>query len=202
MWLSTPATQIDDRVFQGVGIGNELFGGVAVGMKPVARRLAGRGAVRPDQSDARRGFPGEAGHPGRAAVRGAVRDRRSDAAGRGRRPRPDARQGHARRCACWPGSSGCPACTPADRDNDGVPDDVDACPDTPGVRTGDPATNGCPPPPPDRDRRRHAGQRGRLPRRRRRAQRQPGHQRLPAAARSRRRWRVRSRRRLPRRARA
>ena len=32
----------------------------------------------------------------------------------------------------------------ADRDGDGVPDDVDACPDTPGVRTGDPGTNGCP----------------------------------------------------------
>jgi len=31
-----------------------------------------------------------------------------------------------------------------DRDNDGIPDDVDACPDVPGVRTDDPKTNGCP----------------------------------------------------------
>ncbi|MFV0147415.1 OmpA family protein [Empedobacter falsenii] len=31
-----------------------------------------------------------------------------------------------------------------DRDNDGIPDDEDACPDTPGIATGDPATNGCP----------------------------------------------------------
>jgi OOP family OmpA-OmpF porin len=43
----------------------------------------------------------------------------------------------------------------ADRDGDGIPDSEDACPDTPGVRTTDPKTNGCPPPPPvpvaDRD---------------------------------------------------
>ena len=31
-----------------------------------------------------------------------------------------------------------------DRDNDGVLDDDDACPDIPGVRTSDPKTNGCP----------------------------------------------------------
>ncbi|HVJ91149.1 MAG TPA: OmpA family protein, partial [Labilithrix sp.] len=45
----------------------------------------------------------------------------------------------------------------ADRDGDGVPDGEDACPDTRGVRSADPAKNGCPPapagppPPPDRD---------------------------------------------------
>jgi outer membrane protein OmpA-like peptidoglycan-associated protein len=39
----------------------------------------------------------------------------------------------------------------SDRDNDGIFDDEDACPDVPGVRTEDPKTNGCPPPPPDRD---------------------------------------------------
>jgi OmpA-OmpF porin, OOP family len=44
---------------------------------------------------------------------------------------------------------GCPP--PADRDGDGVLDDEDACPDTAGVRTEDPATNGCPPPASDRD---------------------------------------------------
>ncbi|MDP9150038.1 MAG: OmpA family protein [Myxococcota bacterium] len=38
-----------------------------------------------------------------------------------------------------------------DRDNDGIADDEDACPDTPGVHTSDPKTNGCPLPPPDRD---------------------------------------------------
>jgi hypothetical protein len=39
---------------------------------------------------------------------------------------------------------------PPDRDGDGVPDAQDACPDTAGVATTDPATNGCPatPPPP------------------------------------------------------
>jgi outer membrane protein OmpA-like peptidoglycan-associated protein len=40
---------------------------------------------------------------------------------------------------------------PSDRDNDGIIDNDDACPDIPGVRTEDPKTNGCPPPPPDRD---------------------------------------------------
>jgi len=40
---------------------------------------------------------------------------------------------------------------PSDRDKDGIPDKSDACPDEPGVKTNDPATNGCPPPPPDRD---------------------------------------------------
>lgn len=43
---------------------------------------------------------------------------------------------------------------PSDRDGDGIFDSEDACPDTPGVRTDDPKTNGCPPPPPpppDRD---------------------------------------------------
>jgi OmpA-OmpF porin, OOP family len=41
----------------------------------------------------------------------------------------------------------------SDLDRDGVYDDEDACPNVSGVRTADPATNGCPPaPPPDRDR--------------------------------------------------
>ncbi len=38
-----------------------------------------------------------------------------------------------------------------DRDHDGFADNVDACPDTPGVASDDPKLNGCPPPPPDRD---------------------------------------------------
>jgi OOP family OmpA-OmpF porin len=40
---------------------------------------------------------------------------------------------------------------PPDRDKDGIPDKVDACPDEPGVKSDDPDKNGCPPPPPDRD---------------------------------------------------
>ncbi|HKQ69952.1 MAG TPA: transporter, partial [Polyangiaceae bacterium] len=44
-----------------------------------------------------------------------------------------------------------PATPPSDRDQDGILDTEDACPDAPGVRTTDPKTNGCPPPPPDRD---------------------------------------------------
>ncbi|MBI3205408.1 MAG: OmpA family protein [Myxococcales bacterium] len=42
---------------------------------------------------------------------------------------------------------------PSDRDRDGILDADDACPDTPGVRTDDPKTHGCPPAaaPADRD---------------------------------------------------
>lgn len=39
---------------------------------------------------------------------------------------------------------------PADRDHDGIFDSEDACPNEPGVRSDDPAKNGCPPPA-DRD---------------------------------------------------
>jgi OOP family OmpA-OmpF porin len=35
---------------------------------------------------------------------------------------------------------------PVDTDGDGIPDDQDACPTVPGVKTDDPKTNGCPPP--------------------------------------------------------
>jgi OmpA-OmpF porin, OOP family len=38
-----------------------------------------------------------------------------------------------------------------DRDGDKITDEVDACPDTPGVKTDDPKTNGCPLVDPDRD---------------------------------------------------
>ncbi len=44
-----------------------------------------------------------------------------------------------------------PGMAPTDRDNDGIPDGQDACPDTPGVANDDPTLNGCPPPPPDKD---------------------------------------------------
>src|SRR5205085_3192762 len=39
-----------------------------------------------------------------------------------------------------------------DRDHDGIIDKLDACPDVKGVRSEDPAKNGCPPPPPPSDR--------------------------------------------------
>lgn len=45
-----------------------------------------------------------------------------------------------------------PAPKTEDRDHDRILDEEDACPDVPGVPTGDPRSNGCPPPPPlDRD---------------------------------------------------
>jgi outer membrane protein OmpA-like peptidoglycan-associated protein len=41
---------------------------------------------------------------------------------------------------------------PADRDQDGILDDVDACPDVPGVASDDKSKHGCPLPPPPADR--------------------------------------------------
>ncbi len=43
-----------------------------------------------------------------------------------------------------------PTRAPSDRDGDGIPDDVDACPDVKGIASNDPKKNGCPPPA-DRD---------------------------------------------------
>ena len=40
---------------------------------------------------------------------------------------------------------------PADRDNDGIIDQNDACPDVAGIESDDPKKNGCPPPPADAD---------------------------------------------------
>ena len=39
-----------------------------------------------------------------------------------------------------------PVAAPRDRDQDGILDAADACPDEPGVKSDDPKTNGCPPP--------------------------------------------------------
>jgi len=46
--------------------------------------------------------------------------------------------------AANPASTAKPWAAPADRDKDGVPDNVDACPDVPGVKTNEPKTTGCP----------------------------------------------------------
>jgi OmpA-OmpF porin, OOP family len=55
------------------------------------------------------------------------------------------------RLAYAPERKHAPVVVIVDTDRDGIPDSEDACPGTPGVRTDDPKTNGCPPPPPDRD---------------------------------------------------
>jgi outer membrane protein OmpA-like peptidoglycan-associated protein len=44
-----------------------------------------------------------------------------------------------------------PVEAPRDRDRDGIADNVDACPDVPGVPSKDPKLNGCPPPDRDKD---------------------------------------------------
>jgi OOP family OmpA-OmpF porin len=142
--------EIDDRVFQGVGIGNQLFGGVAVGVKPIPAVLLG--AELYGQTDLvhedfleKRATPLELLFEARFLIADQVR--LAVGAGPGLTNGIGTPQVRMLAKLEW-----MPGVAPADRDNDGVTDDVDACPDTPGVRTGDPATNGCPPPPPDRDR--------------------------------------------------
>ena len=90
-------------------------------------------------------------------VRTLARRRRHRARAHERRGRADgARALHVRVGA---GGGGPPVATPAplqpsappsDRDGDGVPDAEDACPDAAGVRSANPAKDGCPPPPADR----------------------------------------------------
>jgi OmpA-OmpF porin, OOP family len=142
--------EIDDRVFQGVGIGNQLFGGVAVGVKPIPAVLLGAelyaltDLTHGDFLE-KRATPAELLFGARFVIADQVR--LAVGAGPGLTNGIGTPQVRMLAKLEW-----VPSVVPIDRDNDGVPDDVDACPDTPGVRTGDPATNGCPPPPPDRDR--------------------------------------------------
>jgi outer membrane protein OmpA-like peptidoglycan-associated protein len=51
----------------------------------------------------------------------------------------------------WTPRAAPPKPKPKDGDGDGIFDDVDACPDTPGVPSDDPQMNGCPAPPKDAD---------------------------------------------------
>jgi OOP family OmpA-OmpF porin len=142
--------EIEDTVFQGVGVGHQLYGGAALGVMPVPQVLIGAelyGMTDLVHSDffEKRATPAEL----LFGVRGIIADQVR--LGVGVAPgltnaigTPGVRV--MAKLEWFPGVA------PTDRDMDGVPDDVDACPDTPGVRTTVAATNGCPPPPPDRDR--------------------------------------------------
>ena len=142
--------EITDQVFQGVGVGHQLTFGLAAGIKPVPQALIGAELVGMtdlvhDDFLEKRATPLELLFGARFVIADQVR------IGVGAGPGLTNAIGTPvvrvlARLEWFPGV------TPADRDADGIPDDTDACPDTPGVRTGDAATNGCPPPPPDRDR--------------------------------------------------
>ena len=190
--------EIDDGYFQGYGIGHELFGGLALGIKPAPNVLIGAEIAAYTKLDGRR-FPARSARPRRRSCSGPASwwpTRSAWRWGRARASRPARAR---RRFASWPRLEWFPSATPPDSDGDGILDDVDACPDTPGVRTDDPATTGCPPPP-DRDDDGIIDSQDACPDEAGPRSDDPGQERLPAAQGPRRRRRGRSRRRLPRRA--
>ena len=174
------------QTFDGVSFGNELTGGLALGLRLVDKKLligpeltiwtlatsafknntspaeallgahytagdfkigAGVGASM-TQAYGAPGFRGTLGLDWIPAIGAAptVRSRpRRHRRHRGRLPRrprrPDQRPQDQRVSASAAGR-------PLDTDGDGIPDELDACPTVPGVKTDDPKTNGCPP---DRD---------------------------------------------------
>jgi OmpA-OmpF porin, OOP family len=140
-----------DEVFQGVGMGHQLFAGAALGVRPVPPVLLGAELVAftdlvHDDFLEKRATPLELLFSARFVIANQVRA--AVGAGPGLTNAVGTPKVRAMATLEW-----FPGVPPADRDGDGVPDDSDACPDRPGERTGDAGTNGCPPaPPPDRDR--------------------------------------------------
>jgi outer membrane protein OmpA-like peptidoglycan-associated protein len=139
---------IDDGYFQGYGIGHELFGGLALGIKPTPEVLLGAeiasySKVTGGDFLRKRSTPTEI----LFGVHFNIADqfRLGLGAGPGITPSKGSPAVRVLANLAW-----FPSAIPPDRDGDSIRDDVDACPDTPGIRTDDPATTGCPPPP-DRD---------------------------------------------------
>jgi OmpA-OmpF porin, OOP family len=142
--------QIGDHWFQGYGIGHELYGAAALGFKPVPPLLLGAEMVvfsKVTDGDLfkKRSTPAELLLGGRYQI--AHDFRLAVGAGPGLTPSKGTPQWRFLARVEW----FAPLPPPPDGDSDGVVDAEDACPEQPGVRTGDPKTQGCVPPP-DRDR--------------------------------------------------
>jgi outer membrane protein OmpA-like peptidoglycan-associated protein len=139
-------TSIDDRMLQGVNLGHELVGGLALGLRPiesllVGPELFGSSTVTEGHFLEKRATPLELIFGAQLTV---ARDWRL-AAGVG----PGLTQGlGAPTVRVLARVEYFPAPPPPDRDGDKILDAEDACPDVPGIRTDDPRTNGCP----DKDR--------------------------------------------------
>ena len=142
--------QIADHWFQGYGIGHELYGAVALGVKPLPPLLLGAELVAYSKvTDGallkKRSTPAELLFSARYQV--AKDFRLAVGAGPGLTPSKGSPEVRFLARAEW-----FPALTPPpDSDGDGIIDAEDTCPQQAGVRTGDPRNNGCAPPP-DRDR--------------------------------------------------
>lgn len=139
--------EIDEGYFQGIGITHELYGAAAAGVRPVPEVLLGAElttfSALSEDFFKKRATPAELIFGGHFLI--AKQLRFAVGAGPGLTKAFGSPQLRFLARLEWS-----PPVGPDDRDGDGVMDDVDACPDSPGIRTGDPATNGCPPPP-DRD---------------------------------------------------
>jgi OOP family OmpA-OmpF porin len=142
--------QIGKQWFQGYGIGHELYGAAAVGVKPLPALLLGAELVsyskvtdgdllkkRSSPTELLFGARYQLGNDFRFAI----------GAGPGLTPSKGSPEVRFLARAEW-----FPALAPPpDGDGDGIIDAEDTCPHEVGVRTGDPRSNGCPLPP-DRDR--------------------------------------------------
>jgi outer membrane protein OmpA-like peptidoglycan-associated protein len=133
----------------GVGMGHEVDGALALGVRPVDNvvigpELFGSSVVTDGNAFAKRATPLEVLIGGRFTVADDWHLRVGAS--------PGLTQGLGTpKFRVLAGLEYFPAVPPPDRDGDKVLDDDDACPDVPGRRTADPKTNGCPPPK-DRDR--------------------------------------------------
>jgi OmpA-OmpF porin, OOP family len=143
-------TTIEADQFQGVAFGNELTGAVAVGLRPTPNflfgpELHGSSVVTKGSFFQQRATPLEVIIGAHLVV---ADDWRFSVGGA-----PGLTQGiGSPQVRMLARLEYFPAVPPPDRDGDGILDPDDACPDTPGIRTGDPRTHGCPPPPPPPDR--------------------------------------------------
>ncbi len=139
---------IEEGYFQGYGIGHEVFGGLALGVKPAPNVLIGAELLsftKVTDGD----FLGKRSTPTELlfGARFVLGDQFRLAVGAGPGITPSKGSPAVRFLARF---EWFPAAASPDRDGDGVFDDVDACPDTAGVRSDDSSITGCPPPP-DRD---------------------------------------------------
>ncbi|MES1175701.1 MAG: OmpA family protein [Myxococcales bacterium] len=148
----------NDAGFDGLSKGNEVFGAAAAGLRVAEERLVigpelygSTSTANGDSFFARRTSPFEILFGAHYLVSNDVR--LGLGVGPGLTRGVGSPQVRGLLSLEWAPDVEKPALAPSDRDQDGILDVDDACPDVAGVKTGDPKTNGCPAvPKPDKDR--------------------------------------------------
>ncbi len=135
--------QIAKSDLTGVGLGNEVTGALALGIRPIEGVLIGpevfgSSVLTDGNIFDPRATPVEMVLGGRFTIAGDWHVRAGVS--------PGLTQGlGSPKFRALLGLEYFPAVPPSDRDGDGIKDAIDACPDVRGRRTRDPRTNGCPP---------------------------------------------------------